>query len=35
MVEQQGGVCALCRERPAQHVDHDHVTGRVRGVLCS
>jgi hypothetical protein len=34
LVEQQGGVCALCRERPTQHVDHDHVTGRVRGVLC-
>jgi hypothetical protein len=35
MVEAQGGVCLLCRERPAQHVDHDHLTGAVRGVLCS
>jgi len=35
MVEAQGGVCLLCRERPAQHVDHDHLTGLVRGVLCS
>jgi hypothetical protein len=35
MVETQGGVCAVCRERPAQHVDHDHLTGAVRGVLCS
>lgn len=35
LVEAQGGTCALCRERPAQHVDHDHLTGRVRGVLCS
>lgn len=30
----QGGVCALCRERPAKHVDHDHRTGKVRGALC-
>jgi hypothetical protein len=35
MIAAQGGVCVLCRERPAQHVDHDHLTGAVRGVLCS
>ncbi|MCY7366511.1 MAG: endonuclease VII domain-containing protein [Frankiaceae bacterium] len=35
LVEAQGGVCALCQERKAQHVDHDHLTGSVRGVLCS
>ena len=34
LVAQQGGVCAICKERPAVHVDHDHVTGAVRGVLC-
>lgn len=30
----QGGVCAICGERPAVHVDHDHETHRVRGILC-
>lgn len=35
MLERQGGLCALCRERPAEHVDHDHLHGHVRGLLCS
>lgn len=34
LVEAQGGVCAACREQKPEHVDHDHVTGEVRGVLC-
>ena len=34
MVDAQGGLCAICVERPAVHVDHDHKTGQVRGVLC-
>ena len=33
-IAEQGGVCAICRERPAAHVDHDHRAGWVRGVLC-
>jgi len=30
----QGGICPICQERPAVHVDHDHSTKRVRGILC-
>lgn len=29
------GLCAICYERPAEVIDHDHVTGVVRGALCS
>ncbi len=38
LIRMQGGACAICRvglagpRRP--HIDHDHDSGRVRGVLC-
>ncbi|MEO3784289.1 endonuclease domain-containing protein [Actinocorallia sp. B10E7] len=34
MFEFQDGLCAICCERPAEHVDHDHETGEVRELLC-
>lgn len=40
MLRQQGGRCAICRSKsPGRNsvffcIDHDHETGRVRGLLC-
>jgi hypothetical protein len=28
------GLCIVCLKTPATHIDHDHDTGRVRGILC-
>ena len=33
MIVAQGGTCAVCPASP-EHVDHDHETGKVRGILC-
>lgn len=38
MLAAQGGGCAVCEAPPgarALHVDHDHRTGEVRGLLCN
>ena len=37
LLARQGGKCAICREKPEGQtlcVDHCHVTGRIRGLLC-
>lgn len=41
LLDRQHGVCAICGLPPAGtaktrrlHVDHDHETGRIRGLLC-
>lgn len=38
LLEEQGGVCAICECLPrgdvAFHVDHDHGVGGIRGLLC-
>ena len=39
MIAAQDGVCAICLVAPKRfaswHVDHDHETGRIRGMLCN
>lgn len=38
MHEKQNGKCAICGESPKTlrglHIDHSHITGKVRGLLC-
>jgi hypothetical protein len=40
MLEKQGMACAVCHKnvwpgKRLSHIDHDHKTGKVRGILCS
>src|SRR5262245_1472158 len=36
LLDKQGGVCAICRKRSKERlcVDHCHLTGTIRGLLC-
>lgn len=34
LMREQGGQCAACHSKAAKHLDHDHGTGLVRGMLC-
>ena len=36
LIESQDGLCDICADpMEAPHVDHDHATGKVRGLLCA
>lgn len=38
LLKYQDGKCGICRAKPRTRklaVDHDHVTGNIRGLLCS
>jgi hypothetical protein len=34
LLRESDGLCAICAEEPAVHIDHNHLTGEVRGALC-
>ena len=37
LLEKQGGTCAICLAVPEgrqHHIDHDHESGMIRGLLC-
>jgi hypothetical protein len=35
ILKRQGGVCAICGTPDPEHLDHDHATGKIRGILCN
>jgi superfamily II helicase len=35
LVKKQKGKCGICKKEDSLHVDHNHISGAVRGLLCS
>lgn len=33
--EKNNGICPICKKRKAIAIDHNHITGKVRGYICS
>jgi Recombination endonuclease VII len=34
LVESQNNRCKICKQEKELYVDHDHITGKIRGLLC-
>ena len=35
LIASHGGKCAICKKDAKLHIDHDHKTNKVRGLLCA
>lgn len=35
LLNKASGCCQICKSTERLHIDHDHTTGKVRGILCS
>lgn len=33
--EKNNGICPICKKRKASAIDHNHITGKIRGYICN
>lgn len=35
IVNRSGGLCEICKKETKLYIDHDHITGKLRGMICN